>query len=204
MPSMKKLLLPAALTLALLAPVVGASAAHPHTHIYAGTAASNVNLVVKTDAGKVKYSLESAIVGACVDGSPFLSSLVPPTPVRDGDEDIGVGGGCFEFQTRYGNDAGATLTSFVQEQVRTSLRPVWIACVDVSGDGICSGRTEPYNLCTVGTTGGVSLITGGACTTYADPAAANPALFVLVIGGLEAEDGTIVPTAATAGTIFIS
>lgn len=204
MPSLNKLVLPA-VTLLLIAPFVGASAAHPHTHIYAGTSAGSVVLNVENDNGKISFDFQSAVVGLCADGSPFLASLVPPTPIRDGDEDIGVGGGCFAFETVYGDDTGATLTSFVQEQVRTSLRPVWIACVDSSGDGICSGNNEPYNVCTVGLTGGYSLINGGPCTTYADPAATiNPALFVLIIGGLNSDGATIEPSAASAGTIFVA
>lgn len=204
MPSVKKLLLPA-VTLLLVAPYVGASAAHPHTHLYAGMSASSVVLNVENDAGTVSFSLDTAVVGVCADGSPILGSLVPPTVVRDEDNDVGVGGGCFEFVTVYGDDTGATLTSSVQEAVRTALRPVWVACVDVNGDGICSGNSEPYNLCSIGSQGAYSLLNNGPCTTYAHPGATlNPALFVLIVGGLTSDGSAIVPYAATAGTIFVS
>lgn len=206
MPSFKKILLPAAMTLMLLAPMVGASAAHPHVHLYAGTSLNNVFIKTKTDAGKIKFSLDAAVVGYCADGSPLLGTIFPPEIVRDGDTDFGVGGGCFAYQTIYGDDTGATLTSNVAEALGTGFIPVWVSCVDVNGDGTCAGVLgEPYNICTSGANGPYSLVDGGACTVYADPAAVlNPAVFVLIIGGLDVEqDGAITPSAATVGTIFL-
>ena len=207
MPSFKKIAIPAALTLLLIAPFVGASAAPPPPHTYVGTSLNSVAINLKTDAGKVKYHLDAAVVGICVDGSPFLKTFLPPEPVRDGDTDIGVGGSCFAYETVYGNDAGATLTVAVQESISSGLKPVWVACVDVNGDGTCSSRlNEPYNVCTTGTAGAYSLSDGvnGPCTIYADPAATlNPAVHVLMIGGLSVEDGTVTPNVATAGNIFL-
>lgn len=207
MVSVPKILIPAALSLLLVAPLVGASAAHPHPHTYVGTSLNGVSLNLKVEGLKVKYALDSAVVGYCVDGSPFLRSFFPPEPVRDGDSDIGIGGGCFAYETVYGNDAGATLTVALQESMSTSLRPVWVACVDVNGDGTCAGAlNEPYNICTNGANGAYSLSdgVGGACTIYADPAATlNPAVFILVIGGIEADGDAVTPNGATAGNIFL-
>lgn len=203
MPSFKKLLVPAAMTLMLLAPFVGASAAHPHTHNYVGTALNNVSLNAKVEGAKVKYSFNSAVVGICADGSPLLSSLFPPVPARDGDADIGVGGGCFEFQTVYGNDAGATLNVIVQDI--TGIQPVWLACVDVNGNGLCEKGVDEYNLCRATAAGPYSLTNNApGCTIFANPAATfNPAVFVLVVGGITADSDAIEPHAGAAGFIFL-
>ncbi|HWH09251.1 MAG TPA: hypothetical protein VNX21_08630 [Candidatus Thermoplasmatota archaeon] len=191
------------MTLMLLAPFVGASAAHPHTHNYAGTAANNVSLNYKLEGNKVKYSFESAVVGVCADGSPLLSRLFPPEPVRDEDTDIGVGGGCFAFETVYGNDAGATLNVIVQDI--TGIAPAWIACVDVNGDGLCSKNGDEYNLCVATVSGPYSLTYNApGCTIYANPLATlNPAVFVLVIGGVSGDSDAIEPHAGAAGFIYL-
>lgn len=52
-----------------------------------------------------------------------------------------------------------------------------VACVDV--DGNCSGSSgDDVDLCGCLD---VSLITGGACQVYADPAAADPTLHVFIL-----------------------
>lgn len=208
MPSFKKTAIPAALTLLLIAPLVGASAAHPHPHTYVGTSLNSVYLNVETDNANFLFTLDSAVVGLCLDGSPFLKTFLPPEPVRDGDTDVGVGGSCFAFETVYGNDAGSTLTVSVQESISSGLKPVWVACVDVNGDGTCSAvLNEPYNVCTNGPSGAYSISDPlhGPCTVYADPdAIVNPAVHVLMIGGLSVDGTTITPNVATAGNIFVA
>lgn len=182
----------ALLSTALVAPLVASSPAHPDTHNYYGSALLGA-ATVSTDQLKVDFDVDISVTGACWDMFPLLRPGVPPTPVRDLDPDFGVAGGCFPFETTAGSDTGTTPLIYVSEGTPSSV--VWVACVDVDGNGICSSSgADEFNLCSTGAghTGSESLLSPGqACLVYANPAAALPALFVVMVGTLSA-DGTTV------------
>lgn len=188
------------------APLAAASAAHPHTHMFAGTSAQNAFVNMKTDGIKEKLQVNVDLVGVCADVTPVTEQLFPVEPVRDGDTETGVGGSCFSFHSVYGDDTGTVRSVFVQD-FSSQFLPVYVVCVDVNGDGLCSNDlgTDEFNLCASTATGPVSLLDGGACSIYENPAATlNPYVYVLVVGGLTDDHGAIAAYADTGGYIFLS
>ncbi|GEM_PF-6041861 len=177
------------------------TAAHPHTHTFVGVSAQDAQIHVDSNGIAFDSAVDTAVVGLCADVTPVLSAITPPTVFRDGDTETGIGGGCFAFTTVYGSDAGTTVTVFGQDIVG-SINTVYVACVDVNGDGLCTPDLggDQYNLCE----NGVSLTHGGSCQVYEDPAAANPYVYVLVLAGVTVDASGVTPTAAVAGFLFLS
>lgn len=191
------------------------SAAHPHSHDYYGSSLNNAavffNEKVAGSHIKEKATVAATVTTGCLDFTPIAQiTPLPPQVVRDQDPDVGVGMACFSFETMYGSDTGSTVTittidSLAQEPV------VWLACVDVNGDGLCSTLTgDEVNLCATGTVpfesaGSVSLSYGGACTIYENPAAVlNPNVYVFYVGAVSTDDTNATVDTAIAGEVYLN
>lgn len=196
-----------ALTLAIFAPLTNANtAAHPHSHEYWADGIGTVHLNEKVIGEHIHDNVVVTAVGYCWDVSPLLHPGIPPSPVRDMDPEVGAGGGCFGFSTQYGDDTGSTVSVYVDETT-SPLPPVWITCVDMNGDGVCTSLTDHVNVCSTGTStsGSVSLTyPGSSCSIYEDPAAVSQNVFVTFIGAISETPSPDDPTASTALHGFIT
>lgn len=141
--------------LLLLAPLAVASTpGHPHDHRYVGAAAQ---------AGTAAWAAP-----ACSDAAPV-----------DGDPESGVGGACFPYATVHGDDAGSTVTVWLEEDVPVG-DVYFLVCLDYGWDGACSGL-DVQDACHTGgaQAGSYSFTTNGPCLAYLDPAVQGVMLYVL-------------------------
>lgn len=188
-----------------VAPLANASRANPLPHTFVGDGA--ISASVSLDSTGVLTStaeFSSVTLGVCADVTPIVGTITPPTLVRDGVPETGVGGGCFPFSSVYGDDTGSTVVVHAEEV--GLMAPVYIACVDVDGDGICAPTTgDEYNVCAHTRAGDVSILVASTpCTIYENPSAtANPFVYVAVVASLSVDGTTVVPQATPTGSIWL-
>ncbi|MBI4394210.1 MAG: hypothetical protein HY556_10540 [Euryarchaeota archaeon] len=176
-------------TIALLGiPAAQASQAHPSDHLFEGDSriAASLNLVQNEhvlgihihEHEHVGDAIELGLV--CVD-EPHVS-LSTTSVWFAGDYRGGYGGGCFPFDTFWGNDSGQTLKVSVFRDGNLPQEVVdleFLACVDVNGDGVCSSASgDSVDDCHNTST---SYITGGDCQIYENPSAVDQTAWVFVL-----------------------
>lgn len=182
--------------------------AHPDFHSFYGI--NNQFAEVDQNAGGASLHADEKItaMGVCfpapiVQVAPTL--IVSPGDVSD--PSIGIGGACFPFETSKGTDAGETHRVNVMELTLTFLRPVYIPCVDVNGDGVCieaeanpAGVINPHDdrveLCwSIAGQGFVYGSTTDPCNIefYEQGSVVlDETMYVSIVGGVDADGQTVV------------
>ncbi|HWH08791.1 MAG TPA: hypothetical protein VNX21_06290 [Candidatus Thermoplasmatota archaeon] len=200
MNALLRVLLPVALALTTLSPLGNADAgyqanpAHPDVHKWVGTGDQRVQVGAEGQLRAYVYDL-------CANVEPFIHSITPPELGRDSDDEAGVGGACFTFVSERGDATGLHLHPQVQWLQFT--RPLVVnqllslSCVDMDADGQCERGIDEMDLCRYDHQGDISVWTGEPCRIYANPAAADKTVYVLILTSVGGSP--VVGSAALAG-----